>query len=742
MTLAHTERLYQLLPAILRLKDNDEGQPLRALLAVIEQELDLVEGDIEGLYENWFVETADEWVLPYIGDLLGTTALHSAESAGIFSNRAYIANTLRYRRRKGTAAVLEQLARDVTNWRARAVEFFQLLATTQHMNHTRLSNVRTPDLRDTNQLELMGTPFTNASRTVEVRRIESERGRWNIPNIGLFLWRLQAYNLSRLTGREASGGASGRFWFNPLGIDVPLFNRPQTETEISLLAEERHVPGQLRRRALFDDLEGYRQSMIAGNSAPETTYFGTQPVLQIHLNGQDEALLPEEILICDLTNWESPGWTPPSTQGFTRTDGSFFSTQVGVDPALGRLVVLDGINGVTGVEVSSAYGFSSDVGGGPYNRSELVRAHLGRQVTWQRGVSQVATPVHGEIVSSLTEAVNEWNAQPPGTVGVIAVMDSRTYPESLTGPQSVQVPAGSQLLLVAADWPEEPVPGLMGVTQRNLGRLTPNRVRPHLGGNLSVRGTAAAEDASQGALIIDGLLIEGQVTVLVGNLGRLLLSHCTVSGAAPALGSLSVNPTGSTTTQNDRLEVDITRTILGQVELPESVPSLTIRDSILQVETGQAIEAPGSYAGIERSTILGEISLRGLEASETIFTGVVNVERRQTGCVRFSHVPDGSRTPRRFRCQPDLALEGVDDPDLQRRIRAAMTPIFTSTLYGDPAYMQLHRAAAKEIAAGAEDGAEMGVFNHLKQPQREANLRQALHEYLRFGLAAGIFYVT
>jgi hypothetical protein len=36
----------------------------------------------------------------------------------------------------------------------------------------------------------------------------------------------------------------------------------------------------------------------------------------------------------------------------------------------------------------------------------------------------------------------------------------------------------------------------------------------------------------------------------------------------------------------------------------------------------------------------------------------------------------------------------------------------------------------------------MGVFNQLKQPQREANLRTALEEYLRFGLEAGIFYVT
>ena len=43
----------------------------------------------------------------------------------------------RYRRRKGTAAMLEQLARDVTGWDARAVEYFELLATTQYMNHRR-----------------------------------------------------------------------------------------------------------------------------------------------------------------------------------------------------------------------------------------------------------------------------------------------------------------------------------------------------------------------------------------------------------------------------------------------------------------------------------------------------------------------------------------------------------------------------------------------------------------------------
>ena len=68
-----------------------------------------------------------------------------AESA--FSQRSYVANTLAYRRRKGTAAVLEQLARDITGWRCKAVEFFERTASTQHVNHPRPSHQFTVDVR-------------------------------------------------------------------------------------------------------------------------------------------------------------------------------------------------------------------------------------------------------------------------------------------------------------------------------------------------------------------------------------------------------------------------------------------------------------------------------------------------------------------------------------------------------------------------------------------------------------------
>ena len=51
-------------------------------------------------------------------------------------------------------------------------------------------------------------------------------------------------------------------------------------------------------------------------------------------------------------------------------------------------------------------------------------------------------------------------------------------------------------------------------------------------------------------------------------------------------------------------------------------------------------------------------------------------------------------------------------------------------------------ATPPAIRQGADDDGEMGVLHVLAQPQREANLRIRLAEYLRFGLQAGLFYAT
>ena len=153
------------------------------------------------------------------------------------------------------------------------------------LNHQRPANLDTPDLRRGGDLELLATPFDPLAHSVDVRSISSRRGRYNLPSVGLFLWRLQAFHLSRVT---AFAHGAGRFSFHPLGFDAPIYNLPRAETEITHLAEEFNVPGALRRRALGEELEALRQSIAErwaagdpGSAAPAGPYFGAQPALQV-----------------------------------------------------------------------------------------------------------------------------------------------------------------------------------------------------------------------------------------------------------------------------------------------------------------------------------------------------------------------------------------------------------------------------------------------------------------------------
>jgi hypothetical protein len=725
-------RIYELLPAIYRIRDAEQGEPLRALLSVIADQIAVLEEDLEQLYDDQFIETCADWAVPYIGDLIGYRALHGV-TPRVSSPRAEVANTIAFRRRKGTAAMLEQLARDVTGWPARVVEFFELLGWTQYMNHLRVNPPRggTLNLRDAEACErityALGA-FDPTAHTVDVRRIASGRGRYNIPNIGLFLWRLQAYPITRGDARQAE---PGHYTFNPVGLDVPLFNQPQTETAITHLAEEINVPALLRRRPLHDELEARRQA-LADNQTPRALYFGDQPVLEIFLNGETTPVRPEEILICDLSDWR----IPPASKDYTRADGSVFTQtiRVAADPVLGRMT-FPPVTEVTQVQVNYAYGFSDDLGGGPYDRTESISAALDRDVDWQVGVSKELQPPPDKVFNTLAEAVSEWNEKAPGTFGVIAILDSRTYEENLIGDNKIFIPEGSRLLIVAAGWPDLTTPG----------RLAPEDLRPHLLGSLSVCGTA--EGANPGDLILDGLLIEGTLSVLVGNLGGLRMAHCTL---APGKGSLMVNASMDTEKQNSRLSITLDHSICGPLILPDTVSKVRIVDSIVDATAEDAVAyaappdrlGPGAPLRIERSTIIGKVNTAEMElvsnsimlarlADDDDWETPINSERRQEGCVRFSFLPLDSRTPRRHRCQP----ESEDDA-------ARVRPQFTSLRYGDPGYGQLSRRCAVEIRQGADDEAEMGAFHDLFQPQRETNLRVRLDEYLRFGLEAGIFYVT
>jgi hypothetical protein len=270
-------------------------------------------------------------------------------------------------------------------------------------------------------------------------------------------------------------------------------------------------------------------------------------------------------------------------------------------------------------------------------------------------------------------------------------------------------------------------------------------------------------------LTLSGVVVEGFVHV-AGDIGRLRLLHATLvpgrrldedTGApASANPSLLVDGAGGGNTINAQARIQIAYSITGPLVVPEHADGIWLLDSIADGLGATAIDggggAPGAPLVVERSTIFNATHVRSVHASESIFTGALTAERTQDGCVRFSYVAPNSRTPRRYRCQPDLTIAAAIDEALKANpaltqperdairahIQRWLVPSFTATRYGLPSYAQLHLACPVEIRTGAEDGAEMGAFSHLKQPQRESNLRVRLQEYLPFGLEPGVLYVT
>lgn len=631
-------KFYELLPAIYRIRDAQQGEPLKALLSVIASQVGVMEEDLAQLYDDQFIETCNDWVVPYIGDLIGYRALHNVVPK-IGSQRAEVAHTIGFRRRKGTAAMLEQLARDVTGWNARAVEFFEQLGWTQWTpNHIRPNSFYAPDLRQWEPLEKINGPFDTVAHTVDVRHVATGRGKYNIRNIGIFLWRLGAYSLTESPSFQLD---ANRFLFHPLGYDTQLFTNPVTEDEVTHLADPINVPDPISRRLLKEYL---------------AQYYGDGLSLLI------KGVPTSQIVVCDLS-----GWIHKPSAGM-----------VAIDPVLGRIAFADAQTAPP--VVTYHYGFSDDMGGGEYDRAATFDTLLAP-------VETVPAP-HTTIQDALDQVK---------TGGVVVISNSGRYNETLT----INVNAGQRVELRAA-----------------------NEHRPTLvlGGDIVINGAADAE------VTLNGLLIGGGAIRVNGELRALRLRHCTLVPSASA--SLVVDLPD--------VAIEIDHCVVGELRVHER-SSLSLTDSIVDAtnETLMAFAAAnGTDAGgtlqIADSTVIGTVHTLELRlASNSIFMSDVRSEKKQEGCVRFCYLPLTSIVPRRYRCQPE-------DDSHALRVR----PQFTSLRYGDPGYGQLALRTAAEIREGADDEAEMGVFHELHQPQRETNLRVRLDEYLRFGLEAGIFYVT
>jgi hypothetical protein len=622
--------------------------------------------------------------------------------------------------------MLEELARDVTGWGAHAVELFELLGWTQHLDHHR-AQAGWPDIRDIEVMDRIDGPFDQVSHTVDVRPPSSVEGWHNIENIGFFLYRLQSYPLQGVVLTDEGGtehalrpeprvaSAPNLFHFSSVGAPAPLFNRWRREGDEAGLATEPFVPGPIRPIAFMRGLEAraadpatalsyYGAALLSGGVLDECDFTRTG----VDAGGalavfEDGVEVPADRVLCkDLSSWQAP---PPG------------SDMVAVDVALGRLAFApDRVPESVGVEYH--HGFSGDVGGGPYDRRRVdptAPEHKGwgpDTVADPGAFGTAPIPVARAVAGHTTiqAAIDEWASGVPSPTlppVVIEVEDDGTYVEDLV----IDVTNASRVVVQAA-----------------------NERRPTLIGTITLTGENA--DAR---VVLDGLVVEGNV-VLEGNLAELRVAHCTVvPGRALDEDGHPVQPGAPSVAAADTntdLQVVLHRSIVGGLRLPEEMTGLVALQCVIDGLESPAIAGVGAGAAtgpkcdLRQVTVFGPARVRSLAmASEVIFDAPVRAERIQQGCVRFSYVAPGSVTPRRYRCQPTRP-----DP--------ALRPAFTSTHYHDPGYAQLSAKCPMEIRTGAEDGSEMGVWAYLRNPQRETNLRIRLDEYLPFGLEPALIHVT
>jgi hypothetical protein len=757
-----SDRLFNLLPAVYRQRDADEQGQLQALLRVINEQVNIVETDIAQLYNNWFIETCQDWVIPYIGDLVGYQSVSEIGETGvtltaeeqvqnkITISRREVGNTIHNRRRKGTLSLLEQLALDVANWPAHAVEFFKLLAATQNISARQLERGRIVDIRDNAALAHIGGPFVREAHTADVRHIVSPctPGRYNLPSVGLFIWRLKVYPVTCTPAYCVEEVGPSCYTFSVLGNNSQLYTKAQTERQPS---DELSFPAPIGRHALRKHLEEYygeeksfsiwtvegqeRLSPEPGAGSQQAAQRSPAPRAPGDQYSQrrrrarpapegphsEEQVAPklvewQRIVVADLSEWR---YRP-------RRD------QVAVDPVLGRIMFSTG-HPPEEVIVSYYYGFSADMGGGAYHRpilqpSSFTLYSVGKQ--------------EGDY-HTIQDALRTWSQAKPSNA-IIEIVDSGVYTEQI----NIRLAKGQYLTIRAADR-ERPVIRLID-WQEN---------RPD---SLRVRG----EESSR--FTLDGLLITGRSVQIEGELTGVHLRHCTLvpgwglqhdcEPRRPAEPSLELFQCGECVT----IEHCITGAILVYENEVQNDPlRITISDGIIDATNTErnALSQPVdnlAYAALNilRCTIFGHMRVHAIQLAEnSIFTGRITVARRQQGCMRFCSIVHGSRTPRRFHCQPDLTIQAAEKQEQHvqnKRAREAyihqeidrVRPRFNSIRYGNAAYCQLARHCASEITSGADDQSEMGVFHDLFQPQRETNLRTRLDEYTPAGMETGIIYMS
>jgi hypothetical protein len=582
----YAERLWQLLPRHYRSSDplsSPEGRgPLRELVDRIGAAIADQRRSIDVLGRLASVETADDWAIAYLADLLSTRLVSSMDAR---AQRLDVARTIAYRRRAGTMALIELLGFDVSGHDVKATEFFRRLLRSRHRFDPGFAESRavlaaerligrasgtpaggTADLRDDWAAAESAGPFDEFSHTADFRRPGQSRGHHAVPRVGVYVYWLYAWSIAGATP-VVRAGCPDEFTFDPTGRDVQLYGAGGRSRQT--LAESWTSPHPWELPLAIGKRLWRKDSM--------QLYPGSLAVL--------------------LAGGGTPAPAPlPSLR---------------IDPEAGRFRFPAG---APAGEVLSLY-------------HHALAGPVGAM-----GQPDTLPPLENEPATQVVVSGGAWGAalaSPVAAAGrTILFDDSRTLPGP-AGP--VAVVAGATLVLRARS---ERRPVVRWTATASTLRFTGGDA----GSSLILRGLYL-----QGAEIelagVFGKVVFQQCTLDPGSLDNTGAIATAIDGVA--LGPMRIRVTG----RIDELVIErsilgpIVTTGNGFVE------QLSLSDSIVQAirPNAAAIDLNGGDAGLARTTVMGPAQFHRLNASDCIFDERVKVTDVQDGCIRFCTYANGSR---------------------------------------------------------------------------------------------------
>ena len=792
--------LYDRLPELYRLEDARQGEeePLRALLALVEEAFGAIHENIESLYHDLFIDTCDPWAIPYIADLLGTSHLQGDARA----IRRDVALTIGSRRRKGTLGAIEEITQALSGWGVHAAELFKDVVVAQELDHQRpdagglppygLATVDrhtvvrggTAPVRDPATLALLDTPFDPFARMPDFRVPRGDEVRVNLPNLAIFLWRLQPFRIGPLRPRhrgfveaQLEGGVAGRvvrFDFHPLGQPVRLFSPGSADRAANLdLAPGPIHPARLdsmrpplHRSAGPPDAPGIGDLWLDTNSGAWSQWNGEDWIALDELivdeltggaSGRPEAYvaiasydptageparvsqLALEIHLPDApfspfdpTEWRQRGARLVGWERGLRRP--LAEREIAIDPEIGRLIVAvrtaeQAAEVRDHLRVVFAYGAAGPVGAHPVDRSGEPAAT--RTVDAQSSLEDALADLHtaaGEVVVEIDDdEVHELDlAAVEGTVA------------ELGGPT---LRLAHSLTLRAADG-RRPIVGLarpLRVRARDAGRAASLELR--------LEGIHFTRGAGWPA---------GEPLIARADLGTLLLQGCTLDpgggfGPCEAAGRAAIEPAirlrdADSPQMAGETELHLRSSVSGPLRIDRG-HRLFVSDSILDAGSGVgedpatagyalagAGEPPAAGWGpqltVERATFFGRVRVERISGRGGIWTQPLEVLHDQTGCIKHSWFSGrGDRLPQSHACVRGTGAE----PAVVR---------FVSEVFGRPEYGQLARDSDFRVLERGPEDDEMGAFGSLLTAHTWHNIEIRYREHLPLGIRPLLVPVT